>query len=125
MIFILGADVNRTTEDTQETARMSINHMIIEYENNHDLDVCFVFLVTLACAGGFVDVVKILIEHEAKVDIGQSTPLMEASQEGHLELVQYLIGKGAEVNQKSLSGEAGKFVYLCLFSIFHLLSIDL
>ena len=78
-----GADVNRTTEDQQETA------------------------LTLACAGGFLDVVKILINHKANVNLGQSTPLMEASQEGHVELVQYLIQHGANVNQTASAGETG------------------
>ncbi|CAF4616810.1 unnamed protein product, partial [Rotaria sp. Silwood2] len=76
-----GADVNRTTEDTQETA------------------------LTLACAGGFLDVAKILLSNGANVNLGQSTPLMEASQEGHVELVQYLIQNGADVNQTTPAGE--------------------
>lgn len=51
-------------------------------------------LVTLACAGGFLDVVKILLSNEADINLGQSTPLMEAAQEGHIELVQFLIENG-------------------------------
>jgi ankyrin repeat protein len=50
--------------------------------------------VTLACAGGFLDVVKILLSNGADINLGQSTPLMEASQEGHIELVQFLIENG-------------------------------
>ncbi|UJR22944.1 hypothetical protein I4U23_025971 [Adineta vaga] len=83
-----GADVNRTTEDTQETA------------------------LTLACAGGFLDVAKILISHGANVNLGQSTPLMEASQEGHIELVQYLIQNSADVNQTTPAGETA-LAYAC------------
>ena len=52
------------------------------------------FVVTLACAGGFLDVVKILLSNGADINLGQSTPLMEASQEGHIELVQFLIENG-------------------------------
>jgi ankyrin repeat domain-containing protein 17 len=37
-----------------------------------------------------MDVVKILISNGANINLGQSTPLMEASQEGHIELVPYL-----------------------------------
>jgi ankyrin repeat protein len=48
----------------------------------------------LACAGGFIDVAKILLSNGADINLGQSTPLMEASQEGHIELVQYLIENG-------------------------------
>ncbi|CAF3555455.1 unnamed protein product [Rotaria sp. Silwood1] len=84
-----GADVNRTTEDTQETA------------------------LTLACAGGFLDVAKILLSNGANVNLGQSTPLMEASQEGHVELVQYLIQNGADVNQTTPAGETGTLAYAC------------
>lgn len=66
-------------------------------------------LVTLACAGGFIDVAKILISNGANVNLGQSSPLMEASQEGHTELVQYLIEMGAGVNQRTLAGDTGKW----------------
>lgn len=65
--------------------------------------------MTLACAGGFLEVVKILLRHSAKVNLGQSTPLMEASQEGHFDLVQYLIQMNANVNQRSPTGDTGKF----------------
>jgi ankyrin repeat domain-containing protein 17 len=51
----------------------------------------------LACAGGFLDVVKILLSKGASINLGQSTPLMEASQEGHIELVQYLIENGIHI----------------------------
>jgi len=84
------------------------------------------YLVTLACAGGFLDVVKILLSNGANINLGQSTPLMEASQEGHIELVQYLIEngmiiiifilsisffllKGANVNQTTRAGDTGNF----------------
>jgi len=54
----------------------------------------YIYLVTLACAGGFLDVVKILLSNGANINLGQSTPLMEAAQEGHIELVQFLIENG-------------------------------
>jgi len=82
----------------------------------------------LACAGGFLDVVKILLSNGANINLGQSTPLMEASQEGHIELVPYLIEngiipsfylsisfdfsfcyKGANVNQTTRAGDTGTF----------------
>jgi ankyrin repeat domain-containing protein 17 len=34
----------------------------------------------------------------ADLELGASTPLMEASQEGHLELVRYLLEARADVN---------------------------
>lgn len=35
-----------------------------------------------------------LIKAGADIELGASTPLMEAAQEGHLELVRYLIAAG-------------------------------
>lgn len=66
----LGADINTQTEETQETA------------------------LTLACCGGFLEVADFLIKAGADIELGCSTPLMEASQEGHLELVKYLLRSG-------------------------------
>lgn len=37
---------------------------------------------------------KFLIEVEADIELGCSTPLMEASQEGQVELVKFLLSKG-------------------------------
>jgi hypothetical protein len=76
-------------------------------------------LVTLACAGGFIDVAKILISNGANVNLGQSSPLMEASQEGHTELVQYLIQMGADVNQRTLAGDTGESTQEILLSFIH------
>ena len=62
--FFLGASINTQTEETQETA------------------------LTLACCGGFTDVAEFLIKAGADIEQGASTPLMEAAQEGHLDLVR-------------------------------------
>lgn len=70
----LGADINAQTEETQETA------------------------LTLACCGGFLDVADFLIKAGADNELGCSTPLMEAAQEGHLELVKYLLKAGKNFN---------------------------
>lgn len=59
-----GASINAQTDETQETA------------------------LTLACCGGFLEVADFLIKAGADAELGASTPLMEASQEGHLELVR-------------------------------------
>ena len=61
-----GANINAQTEETQETA------------------------LTLACCGGFLEVADFLIKAGADIELGCSTPLMEAAQEGHLELVKHL-----------------------------------
>ena len=63
---LAAADINGQTEETQETA------------------------LTLACCGGFLEVADFLIKAGADIEAGASTPLMEASQEGHLELVRFV-----------------------------------
>lgn len=76
LLLFHDADINAITEETQETA------------------------LTLACCGGCYEVAKFLLEAGADPNLGAaSTPLMEAAQEGHLELVQLLIKAGAEVNK--------------------------
>lgn len=64
LLLSQGANINAQTEETQETA------------------------LTLACCGGFLEVAEYLIKHGADIELGASTPLMEAAQEGHLELVK-------------------------------------
>ena len=72
--IFLGANINAQTEETQETA------------------------LTLACCGGFLEVAQFLIDHGADIELGASTPLMEASQEGHIDIVKYLISKGSNIH---------------------------
>lgn len=81
LLLSQGADINAQTEETLETA------------------------LTLACCGGFLEVVDFLIKAGAEISAGANTPLMEASQEGHLELVKYLIVAGADVNAATSSGD--------------------
>lgn len=81
LLLFHDADINAITEETQETA------------------------LTLACCGGCIEVARFLIEAGADVNLGASTPLMEASQEGHLELVELLLKSNALVNQCTSSGE--------------------
>ena len=66
----IGADINAQTEETQETA------------------------LTLACCGGFLEVADFLLRSGALIELGCSTPLMEAAQEGHIELVSFLLQNG-------------------------------
>lgn len=77
-----GANINAQTEETQETA------------------------LTLACCGGFQEVVSYLLECGANIELGASTPLMEAATEGHVELVKFLLEKGANVNATTATGDA-------------------
>uniref|UniRef100_A0A8C7HUZ4 Ankyrin repeat and KH domain containing 1 n=1 Tax=Oncorhynchus kisutch TaxID=8019 RepID=A0A8C7HUZ4_ONCKI len=72
LLLAQGANINAQTEETQETA------------------------LTLACCGGFLEVADFLIKAGADIELGCSTPLMEAAQEGHLELVKYLLAAGEQ-----------------------------
>ncbi|XP_070582828.1 ankyrin repeat domain-containing protein 17 isoform X6 [Erythrolamprus reginae] len=83
-----GANINAQTEETQETA------------------------LTLACCGGFLEVTDILIKAGADIELGCSTPLMEAAQEGHLELVKYLLAAAANVLAATATGDTA-LTYAC------------
>lgn len=85
---LLGADINAQTDETQETA------------------------LTLACCGGFLEVADFLYKAGADIELGASTPLMEASQEGHLDLVRYLLKMGAFVNAVTTTGDTA-LTYAC------------
>jgi len=84
--------VNAQTEETQETA------------------------LTLACCGGFLEIAELLINSDANLELGCSTPLMEAAQEGHVDLVKYLIAAG-ESDTNSLFS-VPYFHVFCSFTAF-------
>ncbi|XP_050650931.1 ankyrin repeat and KH domain-containing protein 1 isoform X15 [Macaca thibetana thibetana] len=88
LLLAQGANINAQTEETQETA------------------------LTLACCGGFSEVADFLIKAGADIELGCSTPLMEASQEGHLELVKYLLASGANVHATTATGDTA-LTYAC------------
>lgn len=88
LYFVLGANVNAISEGTQETA------------------------LTLACCGGFLHVVYILLKNGATLELGTLTPLMEASQEGHVCLVQYLLEHGANVHAQTPSADTA-LIFAC------------
>jgi ankyrin repeat protein len=81
LLLSQGSDINVQTEDAQETA------------------------LTLACCGGFIDVADFLIRAGADIEAGATTSLMEAAQEGHLDLCNMLLFHGANINACSLSGD--------------------
>ncbi|XP_019763189.1 ankyrin repeat and KH domain-containing protein 1 isoform X1 [Dendroctonus ponderosae] len=83
-----GANINAQTDETQETA------------------------LTLACCGGFTEVSDILLKGGADIELGASTPLMESSQEGHLELVRFLLEYGANVNAVTQTNDTA-LTYAC------------
>ena len=41
---------------------------------------------------------QFLIDHGADIELGASTPMMEAAQEGHIDIVKFLISKGANIH---------------------------
>lgn len=84
----LGANINAQTDETQETA------------------------LTLACCGGFSEVADFLIKAGADIELGASTPLMEAAQEGHLDLVKYLLQASANVHAQTQTGDTA-LTYAC------------
>lgn len=88
LLLAHGAEVNAQTDETQETA------------------------LTLACCGGFLEVAHFLIRAHADIEKGCSTPLMEASQEGHLDLVKYLIKQGSDVQAMTGTGDSA-LTYAC------------
>ena len=80
--------MNVQTEETQETA------------------------LTLACCGGFKEVASILLTHGADIELGASIPLMEAAQEGHRDLVEFLLERGSNVNAQTTTGDTA-LTYAC------------
>lgn len=54
----------------------------------------------------------ILLKGGADIELGASTPLMEASQEGHLELVRFLLEYGANVNAVTQTNDTA-LTYAC------------
>lgn len=68
--------------------------------------------LTLACCGGFLDVADYLIKHGADIELGASTPLMEAAQEGHLDLVKFLLENKADVHAQTQTGDTA-LTYAC------------
>ncbi|XP_065831799.1 ankyrin repeat and KH domain-containing protein 1-like [Oscarella lobularis] len=86
-----GADMNAITEETQETP------------------------LSLACCGGLVEVATYLLDHGADIELGASTPIMEAVQEGHYNLVKVLLERGAKANAVSSNGDSA-LVLCCSWS---------
>ena len=60
--------------------------------------------LTMACRGGRLEFVELLVENGADVNIetlGGRTPLMEATKSGHISIVDFLIKSGSQVMYRS------------------------
>uniref|UniRef100_A0A8C5X9D9 Ankyrin repeat domain-containing protein 17 n=1 Tax=Malurus cyaneus samueli TaxID=2593467 RepID=A0A8C5X9D9_9PASS len=72
--------------------------------------------LTYACAGGYVDVVKVLLESGASIEDHNEnghTPLMEAGSDGHVEVARLLLDSGAQVNMPADSFESPLTLAAC------------
>lgn len=68
---------------------------------------CGVTVLFDASREGFVDSVRVLLQHEANANLSDdkgNLPLHAAAREGHLEVVQLLIGKTANPQQCNHQG---------------------
>eukprot|EP00118_Oscarella_pearsei_P003104 m.12968 g.12968 ORF g.12968 m.12968 type:complete len:2147 (+) comp24414_c0_seq2:49-6489(+) len=83
-----GANVNAITEETQETP------------------------LSLCCCGGLVEVATFLLDHGADIELGASTPIMEAAQEGHYDLVKMLLERGAKADAVANNGDTA-LIFCC------------
>ena len=54
----------------------------------------------------------VVVLSDGEIELGASTPLMEASQEGHLNIVRYLIQKGANIHAETNTGDSA-LTYAC------------
>jgi ankyrin repeat protein len=67
-----------------------------------------VFPIHSAAAGNYTDIVRMLVENGAQVNVKQQagvTPLHSAAQNGNLELLILLLENGAEVNSRMEGGK--------------------
>jgi len=53
------------------------------------------FALTLSCEKGYLNIVKLLVEHGSDVNAEGGSPLKCASYNGHIDVIKYLLEKGA------------------------------
>ncbi len=62
---------------------------------NHD------FILSLAASRGYLPLVEFLVEtHKLNINCWEDSPLRHAAGEGHLEVVEYLVRKGAYISSE-------------------------
>lgn len=68
----------------------------------------------LACFYGQLKIAQFLYKEEClnERDIYQNTPLMNAARNGHTEIVEWLLGLGAEVNATNVHGDSALYIAL-------------
>lgn len=98
---------NVTTKKALSSRRSKISHTHSQ-ETLHDITSDWQDLI-LASSVGDVEGAKILLNEFEELDIDQqdsagATVLMLASQEGHTEMVRFLLNKGAQVNLQKRNG---------------------
>lgn len=90
------------------------------------LSLCFVpasgnTALTYACAGGFLDVVKVLLKEGANIEDHNEnghTPLMEAASAGHVEVARVLLEYGAGINTHSNEFKESALTLACYKGLF-------
>jgi ankyrin repeat protein len=62
--------------------------------------------LTWASRYGYTEIVKLLIDAKAKVNVEEaSSPIVSASFDGHIETMKVLLKAGADINQKGYEGK--------------------
>lgn len=77
--------------------------------------------LTYACAGGFLDVVKVLLKEGANIEDHNEnghTPLMEAASAGHVEVARVLLEYGAGINTHSNEFKESALTLACYKGLF-------
>ncbi|MFZ2148625.1 MAG: ankyrin repeat domain-containing protein [Sedimentisphaerales bacterium] len=83
----------------------AVRAMIARGANVNARDHLFGCALHYASGQGHIEIAELLIAKGARVDAGPDTPLHYAVENGHKDMIELLIANGAEVNAKNESGE--------------------
>lgn len=104
LLLVHGADVNAQSSTGKTIWSPQKALVLIFLEDSHSFWLPGNTALTYACAGGFVDVVKVLLKEGANIEDHNEnghTPLMEAASAGHVEVARILLEYGAGINTHS------------------------